>query len=541
MATLIDNIFAYELKRTFTDDNTAEIIGATDVGLIERSIKSDGTNRATNALTQVVDTTTYSDRTIFTLKNDRGFDVYLIMISIHGKLIMQYFGEGGGLVHDKLKREDDIRKNGLKTLEIGNRFIVDATQCAKIADYWFKYTRDKKHVYSVTIPGLAYWYRVGEWYTLSMGEAGTNEYISATVECYSVESERSAGGIGTTRMLLRDVEDSWAKTTLYTARVLAGGSPKRRTNRSNIVIVAAADYDGTYDYRCDGTDDDVQIQAAIDFVSTRLGGGTVQLTEGTFTLNAATSITMKSYVDLRGQGRGSTIITCESGANTNVIDFTGAVSSNLSDLKISDIASTAAAIKVIDCDNQTNILERVWILNVDIESSDAALVSLTGIYQCNSAIDCIVESSTAINTHETGSSKAVAFDDCDNITKCIATTIGSGLTDANATGLATAIGFFNSTNLLGCKSYDLSANGSMTLNAEETRGYDSCAKLTNCYGDNTLGIDDVGTGLYNCDSVQQCKSSNWSTSNYGAGANQSYADAVNTDACADSAVGGYNS
>jgi hypothetical protein len=125
------------------------------------------------------------------------------------------------------------------------------------------------------------------------------------VECFAVDVERSAGGIGSTTLILRDVEDNWAKTTLYETRIATGGSPKRRVNRSNIVTVASSEYDGTYDYKCDGTDDDVQIQAAIDYVSNTWGGGTVQLTNGAY--YTSSQINMNSNIILKGAG-ASTIV-----------------------------------------------------------------------------------------------------------------------------------------------------------------------------------------------------------------------------------------
>lgn len=53
------------------------------------------------------------------------------------------------------------------------------------------------------------------------------------------------------------------------------------------------------DYTCDGTADQVQINAAIDALAT-CGGGLVQLTDGTFTCSA--SIVIKDYITLQGVG-----------------------------------------------------------------------------------------------------------------------------------------------------------------------------------------------------------------------------------------------
>lgn len=73
------------------------------------------------------------------------------------------------------------------------------------------------------------------------------------------------------------------------------------------------------DYRCDGVDDHLEIQAAIDAVAA-LGGGKVLLSEGTFVANLAitnpanyeTMIVVKTNVTLEGSGWG-TVITVPNG------------------------------------------------------------------------------------------------------------------------------------------------------------------------------------------------------------------------------------
>jgi len=96
---------------------------------------------------------------------------------------------------------------------------------------------------------------------------------------------------------------------------MVSGSPIGKTTkgRSATLIVAASNASARSkrgaDYVCDGTDDHVQIQAAIDAVNT-LGGGMVYLTEGTFVVGHAAneystwyhSIKMKSNVTLMGYG-----------------------------------------------------------------------------------------------------------------------------------------------------------------------------------------------------------------------------------------------
>jgi hypothetical protein len=80
------------------------------------------------------------------------------------------------------------------------------------------------------------------------------------------------------------------------------------SQRTYAVVIAASDSVSTSgaDYVCDGTDDDVQIQAAIDAVSTA-GGGTVLLREGHYNYTA-NPILPKNNVTVRGEGRTNTFL-----------------------------------------------------------------------------------------------------------------------------------------------------------------------------------------------------------------------------------------
>lgn len=80
-----------------------------------------------------------------------------------------------------------------------------------------------------------------------------------------------------------------------------------RSGRS--VTVAPADYVGYADYYCDGTNDHILINAAILYVFTAYGGGTVTLLEGTFNTTtdptSGVAIKLYSYISLVGSGAGT--------------------------------------------------------------------------------------------------------------------------------------------------------------------------------------------------------------------------------------------
>lgn len=80
---------------------------------------------------------------------------------------------------------------------------------------------------------------------------------------------------------------------------------KNLLRKSATLIIASSTSVGGADYYCDGTADDVQIQAAIDALPS--AGGKVLLREGTFTL-AAGIIIAKNGVTIQGVGKG-TIVT----------------------------------------------------------------------------------------------------------------------------------------------------------------------------------------------------------------------------------------
>lgn len=80
---------------------------------------------------------------------------------------------------------------------------------------------------------------------------------------------------------------------------------------------ATASQKATADYVCDGTADNVQIQAAIDALPT--ASGIVQLTEGTFSIAATITITKK--ISLVGSGIAITKLDAVSGLNDWVITF----------------------------------------------------------------------------------------------------------------------------------------------------------------------------------------------------------------------------
>lgn len=108
---------------------------------------------------------------------------------------------------------------------------------------------------------------------------------------------------------LKDLERRTGErpTALRTPEPLSSSSSPRTAT----VVVAGAfstdDEKAGADYICDGTDDDVEIQAAIDYVkfTSPWGGGSVHLCSGSFDCSAA--ILLRAAVDVGGSGSGTLV------------------------------------------------------------------------------------------------------------------------------------------------------------------------------------------------------------------------------------------
>lgn len=144
---------------------------------------------------------------------------------------------------------------------------------------------------------------------------------SATAEIVRVTAKGSAnsGGAGNTQFTItRQQEGSSARSILvgdFVANSITGkwwSDVENAINQKTLVTVGLS---SGADYVCDGTADNVEIQAAIDAVNA-LGGGTVLVRKGSYSISS--SITLKNNVALLGENR-DTVLTLANAANTNLI------------------------------------------------------------------------------------------------------------------------------------------------------------------------------------------------------------------------------
>jgi hypothetical protein len=153
--------------------------------------------------------------------------------------------------------------------------------------------------------------------------------------------------------------------------VTVSGDLEAKTGRTATFIIAASDSSTTAkaqaDYVCDGTADNVEIQAAL--TSLASSGGKVLLLEGTY--NLAAGITLSAKTELLGSGWGAVLDTSSlEDAGVDVItmgDYTV-----LSHLKVRGavgaISSTWAPVRV----GNHSLIEWIWLdeLSFGIETED---------------------------------------------------------------------------------------------------------------------------------------------------------------------------
>jgi hypothetical protein len=309
---------------------TKELVGAKSLVLLHQEANFNGAGTPLTpgtALTQTTfDTTTRANQAKILLTNGSAHDEVILACAILGQPVYRLSSgsytptntinlgfitltQSGStyeaLLHDKYVNYESIAMDGDKLFELGNNMVCLLTQVNKLADIWWKRNKTKRHIYTIRQVGINTYFEPGEWYMLQVGSAGKQEYINSVVEVYAVRTTLSAGQLGTTEIDFREILQNWVFDSNETARMLASGSFVKKDN-GRIVTVGASTFIGSADYYCDGTADDVEINAAINVLQAR-GGGTVHLTGGTFNTTASINLSFGGMI-LEGEGDSSSII-----------------------------------------------------------------------------------------------------------------------------------------------------------------------------------------------------------------------------------------
>ena len=150
--------------------------------------------------------------------------------------------------------------------------------------------------------------------------------------------------------------------------------PPFRREVSRIVAASDTKYKLGADYFCDGKDDQIEIQKAIDDV--KQTGGTVFLKQGTYFLSGPIVID-KSNVKIEGEGF-STVIKLINGVNDYAIKIVGSAieGCRVENLYIDGNAANQTAGGCILIDGSAGYARRNWIINNFIDNGKEANIKL---------------------------------------------------------------------------------------------------------------------------------------------------------------------
>jgi hypothetical protein len=290
----------------------------------------------------------------------------------------------------------------------------------------------------------------------------------------------------------------------------------------NSITLASSDSLGTSKTIADsiitvGQDAGAVINSYIDSLNAR-GGGSIFLFEGNYTIT--TKIIMKSNVSIIGVGSGTIL---NKNANIDVIDVTDANNILLREFRIdgkkatytgNGISGTAGpvlnarvvSVSVKNCtSNGFNVVNNV--------STSYATGCAVGFQSCSNVVACFAKANTD------------GFKACTNVTGCRA--------DSN-----TQDGFSGTTGYSSCRSISNTRygfNGCFEMSAcisatNGSHGFNNCDMLTACEANGNTG-----------NGFDACKAMGFNRSAFNSSAyNNSFADWAGTQACADTATGGYN-
>lgn len=356
-----------------------EIIGIKNASVKYKAFDSTFVNKTD--LTTTIDATSKAGMAKISVTNSSGATRFLAALTIRGKSIKRFSGKHA-FVHDSFKDIKSIRTNGRLPLEVRNNFIQSMTHVRKIADWLWKLNSTEKSIYTYDEEGCLQFYQPGQWYTVAW-TAGI-EVISAVVKCLNVQTEISSAWGNRTVVEWAEVEQNWTFNSSYLTRfVISGAFPQDFV--PNAVVVAANDYCGDdANYVCDGTNDEAEINLAIQWVKGSYGGGYVLLTEGTFVIGAA--IEMLSGVTLLGRGEGTVL---DRNCNDYTIEAVGGSGTEKTGVSIQNMKLTFTDSNV-KAGIYLSYADEVIIKEISIESPPYA--GIHGTYSDSCIIDnCLID------------------------------------------------------------------------------------------------------------------------------------------------------
>ena len=439
------------------------------VGLVDPVLRTE----ATGTLTTTTDFATYPDRAVVQWYNGTGSPITITGASIVGKAVRKWSGENGYVW--EYADYDAIEKQGENYAGVSNDFIFERAQTEAIGDYCWKALKPH-NVYSLSLVGCQHQYAIGDFYTLAVsytltGQPSEAESINVAVEVMNVSFSRRAGEIGQTVLTVRQAMGTWSKSTSRRARLVGAGRSQWLNNRSNVVTVASSTWTGQADYFCDGTNDYVEIQAALDYLNSK-GGGLISLTNGTFDITGQ-ALTFYDNIIITGEGYSTKLqvpaiagLTLNGVENVVIENMTIDCSQNVGNISAIDITDGANGLP--------NKISNIQIIGI----TPATILDSYGIY---------------------------------------------------------ANGSYHNTAVTGCYI------GNVTSTAASAQ-FSAIYGITLAIGNKVGVLSNTSTGLMvGFESCKKCQQNSVANSATVSKYNNSYADAGTSNACADTAAGGYNS
>lgn len=211
------------------------------------------------------------------------------------------------------------------------------------------------------------------------------------------QAKRSVGQLlpsGTANRLVTTPDGTTMAMAQATTSMLGPGAVPRTATKIVAAVNASAQMLAAADYVCDGVADEVQINAAL--AALPASGGTVQLSEGTFTLAAGVTFAAGVRRALRGMGmEATTLVAVNAGGvpiNTWLVRIDGDYD-EVSDLTVDgNRANNASATSMVGVESimgQSALIERVRVLN----SMAYGIVTSSTAGENGNAIvrDCLLE------------------------------------------------------------------------------------------------------------------------------------------------------
>jgi hypothetical protein len=238
------------------------------------------------------------------------------------------------------------------------------------------------------------------------------------------------------------------------------------------------------DYTCDGTADEVQINAAINAAAVR-GGGSVFLLEGNYSL--AASVAMTSNVMLRGQGYGTALTQSSDFSTITMIGTSANTVSNMvvRDLRIHANAPSSGNYAGVACKYCTDsIIDNIFVRN-----------QRYGVYiEGPSSFIKVLNSTFTLNTGAADISPIGGTISHVMIRNCSSYSLSSTAYYINA-AYGTAGGNAEYISIMGCNSRDDSGTGIYALGGGYTYMITNLVIQDNVfYNNNNRGIMLYGTG-----------------------------------------------